>query len=55
VAAAIFLIRHAEEPDPNAGIVGVSHSGQPDDDSLALRGWQRAKALSALFGADNAG
>jgi hypothetical protein len=54
VAAAIFLIRHAEKPDPKAGIGGVSHNGQPDGESLSVRGWQRAGALSALFGADSA-
>jgi hypothetical protein len=52
VAAAIFLIRHAEKPDPKAGIGGVSHSGQPDSESLSVRGWQRAGALTALFGAN---
>ena len=54
MSTAIFLVRHAEKPDPKAGIGGVSHTGQADSESLSVRGWQRAGALTVLFGADNA-
>jgi hypothetical protein len=50
VAKSILLIRHAEEPDSKAGIVGVAFEGNLDPDSLSARGWQRAGALAVLFG-----
>ncbi len=44
----IMVIRHAEKPD---GVdLGVDEMGVNDDQSLIVRGWQRAGALPALFG-----
>jgi hypothetical protein len=45
----VMLIRHAEEPDKGAGILGVDEQGHPDADALSVRGWQRAGALVRLF------
>lgn len=47
----VMLIRHAEEPDKGAGILGVDESGHPDAEALSVRGWQRAGALAGLFAA----
>jgi hypothetical protein len=47
----VMLIRHAEEPDRDAGILGVDERGHPDADALSVRGWQRAGALARLFAA----
>lgn len=49
VPPCIQLIRHAEEPDAQAGIRGVDERGAPDADALSVRGWQRAGALVHLF------
>jgi len=46
--ATIYLIRHAEKPDGTSN--GVTETGVPDPDSLIPRGWQRAGALTTLFG-----
>jgi hypothetical protein len=50
----ILLIRHAEKPtEPPLPITaGIETSGTPDDESLTVRGWQRAGALAVLFGPD---
>jgi len=45
-ARAVVLLRHAEKPDPGAGVQGVDERGRRDDASLAVRGWQRAGALA---------
>lgn len=45
----VMLIRHAEEPDPDTGDLGVDERGCPDADALSVRGWQRAGALVRLF------
>jgi hypothetical protein len=45
--ASVYLIRHAEKPEP--GQQGVSVAGEPDDAGLTVRGWQRAGALVGLF------
>lgn len=44
----IMLIRHSERPSPAHGR-GVSLSGDKDDRSLTVRGWQRAGALARFF------
>lgn len=48
----IMLIRHAEKPAIIDGEkhVGIRSRGSEDDDSLIVRGWQRAGALCPLFG-----
>jgi hypothetical protein len=43
----IMLIRHAEKP--HGSDQGVTDKGEPDPESLIVRGWQRAGALVALF------
>ena len=50
-ATKIMIIRHAEKPytTPPPATTGVTVLGQPDPDSLIVRGWQRAGALVALF------
>jgi hypothetical protein len=54
-ALTILLIRHAEKAnDPPLG-PGLTIAGAPDRESLVIRGWQRAGAWSALFGADLGG
>jgi hypothetical protein len=45
----IILIRHAEKPVPDQGILGVDELGNPDRRSLSVRGWQRAGALVRFF------
>ncbi|MBL6617311.1 MAG: hypothetical protein ISP45_25085, partial [Reyranella sp.] len=44
----ILVIRHAEKPDGVA--LGVDENGVIDEQSLIVRGWQRAGALVGLFG-----
>ena len=46
----IMIIRHAEKP-ARTGPSGVDETGLPDQHSLTVRGWQRAGALVAFFGA----
>jgi hypothetical protein len=48
----ILIIRHAEKPGEPSDDPGLTLEGAPDDKSLVIRGWQRAGAWSALFGAD---
>lgn len=50
-ALTILIIRHAEKPGEAWPGPGLTKSGDPDDKSLVIRGWQRAGAWSALFGA----
>ena len=45
----LMVIRHAERPDPQARIHGVTAAGVPDKDELTTRGWQRAGALVRFF------
>jgi hypothetical protein len=51
-ALTILIIRHAEKPTeppaPDLGS-GVSQTGDQDDQSLVVRGWQRAGTWDALF------
>lgn len=46
--AKIMLIRHAEKPGHQAAY-GIGDDGKHDDESLTVRGWQRAGALVGLF------
>ena len=45
------MIRHAEKPvvDEQCKIIGVREDGSEDQESLIVRGWQRAGALCLLF------
>lgn len=46
----IIFIRHAEEHSK----AGLTEQGAPDDQSLTVRGWQRAGALARFFTAQDA-
>ncbi len=48
---ALLIIRHAEKPGEQWPGPGLDESGQSDAKSLVIRGWQRAGAWAALFGA----
>jgi hypothetical protein len=50
-ALTILIIRHAEKPDEAWPGPGLTPDGVADNKSLVIRGWQRAGAWSALFGA----
>ncbi|MFF3918474.1 hypothetical protein ACFYZB_34370 [Streptomyces sp. NPDC001852] len=43
----IMIIRHGEKPGRNES--GIDENGRPDAKSLTPRGWERARALPALF------
>jgi broad specificity phosphatase PhoE len=45
----IMFIRHAEKPGTAEDGNGVTADGAEDDESLAVRGWQRAGALARFF------
>ena len=45
----IFLIRHAEKPARDSLPFGVTLNGDRSKESLEVRGWQRAGALTHLF------
>ena len=51
-AQRVMIIRHAEKPDVDSK--GKHHGVRPDgvqsEESLTVRGWQRAGAISFLFG-----
>lgn len=47
MADKILIIRHAEKPDRHAK--GVTYDGKCDENSLVVRGWQRAGALSTII------
>jgi hypothetical protein len=51
-AQRIMIIRHAEKPyvDSKEKNDGVRMDGSKSEESLAVRGWQRAGAISLLFG-----
>ncbi len=51
-AQRIMIIRHAEKPydDGKEKNDGVRMDGSKSEESLAVRGWQRAGAISLLFG-----
>jgi hypothetical protein len=46
-----MIIRHAEKPKKAWPGPSLTIEGEPDSKSLVIRGWQRAGAWSALFGA----
>ena len=48
-ATKIMLIRHAEKPDKDGEPFGVTQKGKRSNESLEVRGWQRAGALALLF------
>ena len=50
-ALTIYFIRHAEKPNEQWPGPGLSDEGTQDAKSLVIRGWQRAGAWAALFGA----
>jgi hypothetical protein len=50
-ALTILIIRHAEKPGEQWPGPGLTEDGVPDKASLVVRGWQRAGAWTALFGA----
>lgn len=47
----LFIIRHGEKPDEKWPGPGFTDEGREDSESLVIRGWQRAGAWAALFGA----
>jgi hypothetical protein len=47
----LLIIRHAEKPGEDWPGPGLTSDGTPDPESLVIRGWQRAGAWTALFGA----
>ena len=49
MADRIMLIRHAEKPGDLPPPFGVDETGQQNKEELAVRGWQRAGAVAALF------
>jgi hypothetical protein len=48
-ASKIMIVRHGEKPADKGVPKGVTHHGEKDIESLSIRGWQRAGALSVLF------
>jgi hypothetical protein len=50
-ALTILIIRHAEKPQRSWPGPGLTPAGDPDAQSLVIRGRQRAGAWAALFGA----
>src|SRR5689334_5375880 len=49
-ALTLLIIRHAEKPGEAFAGPGFTIGGEADDESLVIRGWQRAGAWAALFG-----
>ncbi|TWB43205.1 histidine phosphatase family protein [Nitrospirillum pindoramense] len=47
----LYFIRHAEKPEGEWPGPGLTLDGKKDKESLVIRGWQRAGAWAALFGA----
>jgi len=53
--ATIYIIRHGEKPGPDGRPPGLDAHGHASNDSLTVRGWQRAAGLAVLFGGDPIG
>jgi hypothetical protein len=51
----LLFIRHAEKSGENWPGPGLTEKGEQDSKSLVIRGWQRAGAWTALFGAGRGG
>jgi hypothetical protein len=49
IAPKIMLIRHAERPSEDPPPHGIDTDGDHNDESLTVRGWQRAGALAVLM------
>lgn len=49
VASKIMMIRHAEKPPSKPPPFGVTSNGVQDNESLIVRGWQRAGGLVNYF------
>ena len=49
IAGKIMIIRHAEKPTDSGAPRGVASDGTEDPESLTVRGWTRAGALTCLF------
>lgn len=47
----LLIIRHAEKPGEDWAGPGSKFDATPDKESLVIRGWERAGAWTALFGA----
>ena len=52
-ATKIMIVRHAEKPFARFAPYGVTINGEPNKESLTVRGWQRAGALANLFAPTN--
>jgi len=52
-ATKIMLIRHAEKPAKDGVPYGVTRDGEQSKESLEIRGWQRAGALTSLLAPAN--
>lgn len=50
-ALTILIIRHGEKPGEDWPGPGLTDEGEPDHESLVIRGWQRAGAWAVRFGA----
>jgi hypothetical protein len=50
-ALTVLIIRHGEKSGEQWPGPGLTSQGKPNDKSLVVRGWQRAGAWAALFGA----
>src|ERR1044071_10320214 len=48
-ATKIMLLRHAEKPAKDDAPYGVTEQGERSKESLEIRGWQRAGALTNLL------
>src|SRR3982750_1286534 len=49
----IMILRHAEKPNRDGAPYGVTLTGERNKESLQVRGWQRAGALTSLLAPSN--